>query len=202
MHFLSDVWIRCEVCRGRRYEKETLEARWKGCSISDVLEMDVRKALQLFEDIPAIATMLRALDEVGLGYLSLGQSATTLSGGEAQRVKLASELGRRARGRRIYILDEPTTGLHFSDVRLLTQMLHRLVDRGDTVIVIEHDLDLIACADHVIDMGPEGGDAGGQVVVAGTPEKVARSRKSHTAKVLKEVLRRKARTGATSAPPH
>ncbi len=200
MHFLSDVWVRCEVCRGRRYEKETLEARWKGCSISDVLEMDVRGALQLFEDIPAIATMLRALEDVGLGYLSLGQSATTLSGGEAQRVKLASELGRRARGRRIYILDEPTTGLHFSDVRLLTRMLHKLVDRGDTVIVIEHDLDLIACADHVIDMGPEGGDAGGQVVVEGTPGKVARSRRSHTAVPLREVLRRQVQSD-TSPPP-
>ncbi|MDE0959443.1 MAG: excinuclease ABC subunit UvrA [Planctomycetota bacterium] len=191
MHFLSDVWVQCEVCKGRRYEKETLEARWKGNNISEVLEMDVCKAREMFEDIPAISTMLKALDDVGLGYLSLGQPATTLSGGEAQRVKLAAELGRRSRGRRIYILDEPTTGLHFGDVRLLVKMLQRLVDRGDTVVVIEHDLDLIAAADHVIDLGPEGGDAGGRVVVEGTPEKVSRSRSSYTGKVLKELLARR-----------
>ncbi len=191
MHFLSDVWVQCEVCKGRRYEKETLEARWKGASISDVLEMDVSQARVIFEDIPAISTMLKALDDVGLGYLALGQSATTLSGGEAQRVKLAAELGRRSRGTRIYILDEPTTGLHFGDVRLLVQMLHRLVDRGDTVVVIEHDLDLIASADHIIDLGPEGGDGGGKVVVQGTPQKVARSKKSHTGKVLAELLKRR-----------
>ncbi|MEC9475883.1 MAG: excinuclease ABC subunit UvrA [Planctomycetota bacterium] len=189
MHFLSDVWIQCQECRGRRYEKETLKVRWKGNNIADVLEMDVQNALVLFEDIPAIATMLKALVGVGLGYLSLGQPATTLSGGEAQRVKLASELGRRSRGTRIYILDEPTTGLHFCDVSLLLQMLHRLVDRGDTVVVVEHDLNLIASSDHVIDMGPEGGQGGGQIVVEGTPEQVAACRKSHTGKVLKETLR-------------
>ena len=194
MHFLSDVWVQCEVCKGRRYEKETLEARWKGNNISEVLEMDVSNARDLFEDIPAISTMLKALEDVGLGYLSLGQPATTLSGGEAQRIKLAAELGRRSRGRRIYILDEPTTGLHFCDVRLLVKMLERLVDRGDTVVVIEHDLDLIAAADHVIDLGPDGGDAGGRVVVEGTPEKVARSRKSHTGKALKESLLRRKET--------
>ncbi len=194
MHFLSDVWVQCEVCKGRRYEKETLEARWKGNNISEVLEMDVSNARGLFEDIPAISTMLKALEDVGLGYLSLGQPATTLSGGEAQRIKLAAELGRRSRGRRIYILDEPTTGLHFCDVRLLVKMLERLVDRGDTVVVIEHDLDLIAAADHVIDLGPDGGDAGGRVVVEGTPEKVARSRRSHTGKVLKELLLRRKET--------
>jgi excinuclease ABC subunit A len=156
--------------------------------------MDVSNARDLFEDIPAISTMLKALEDVGLGYLSLGQPATTLSGGEAQRIKLAAELGRRSRGRRIYILDEPTTGLHFCDVRLLVKMLERLVDRGDTVVVIEHDLDLIAAADHVIDLGPDGGDAGGRVVVEGTPEKVARSRKSHTGKALKESLLRRKET--------
>lgn len=188
MHFLSDVWVRCDDCHGKRYEPETLEARWKGHSIADVLEMDVRMARQVFQDVPAVATMLTALEEVGLGYLSLGQSATTLSGGEAQRVKLAAELGRRSRGRKIYILDEPTTGLHFGDVRLLVQMLHRLVDRGDTVIVIEHDMDLVASADHVIDMGPEGGDSGGGIVVAGTPEEVAACKKSFTGAALKKVL--------------
>ncbi|MGB1070809.1 MAG: excinuclease ABC subunit UvrA [Planctomycetota bacterium] len=188
MHFLSDVWVRCDDCHGKRYEPETLEARWKGHSIADVLEMDVRMARQVFQDVPAVSTMLTALEEVGLGYLSLGQSATTLSGGEAQRVKLASELGRRSRGRKVYILDEPTTGLHFGDVRLLVQMLHRLVDRGDTVIVIEHDMDLVASADHVIDMGPEGGDKGGGIVVAGTPEEVAACKKSFTGAALKKVL--------------
>lgn len=188
MHFLSDVWVRCDDCHGKRYEPETLEARWKGHSIADVLEMDVRMARQVFQDVPAVATMLTALEEVGLGYLSLGQSATTLSGGEAQRVKLAAELGRRSRGRKVYILDEPTTGLHFGDVRLLVQMLHRLVDRGDTVIVIEHDMDLVASADHVIDMGPEGGDSGGGIVVAGTPEEVAACKKSFTGAALKKVL--------------
>ena len=189
MHFLSDVWVRCEGCRGKRYEKETLKVRWKGNNIADVLEMDVQNALTLFEDIPSISTMLQALMDVGLGYLSLGQPATTLSGGEAQRVKLASELGRRTRGRRIYILDEPTTGLHFTDVSLLLQMLHRLVDRGDTVVVVEHDLNLIASSDHVIDLGPEGGNGGGQVVVQGTPEEVSRSRTSHTGKVLRQTLK-------------
>ncbi|MGE4619765.1 MAG: excinuclease ABC subunit UvrA, partial [Planctomycetota bacterium] len=189
MHFLSDVWVQCEGCRGKRYEKETLNARWKGSSISDVLEMDVQNALDLFADIPAISSMLQALQDVGLGYLSLGQPATTLSGGEAQRVKLAAELGRRSRGRKVYILDEPTTGLHFSDVRLLVKMLHRLVDRGDTVIVIEHDLNLIASSDHVIDLGPEGGAGGGKVVAEGTPEKVARSRRSHTGVVLRKTLK-------------
>ena len=188
MHFLSDVWVRCDDCHGKRYEPETLEARWKGHSIADVLEMDVRMARQVFQDVPAVSTMLTALEEVGLGYLSLGQSATTLSGGEAQRVKLAAELGRRSRGRKVYILDEPTTGLHFGDVRLLVQMLHRLVDRGDTVIVIEHDMDLVASADHVIDMGPEGGDSGGGIVAAGTPEEVAACKKSFTGAALKKVL--------------
>ncbi|MGE4631800.1 MAG: excinuclease ABC subunit UvrA, partial [Planctomycetota bacterium] len=196
MHFLSDVWVQCEGCRGKRYEKETLEVRWKGNNIAEVLEMDVQKALELFEDIPSISTMLQALMDVGLGYLSLGQPATTLSGGEAQRVKLAAELGRRARGRRIYILDEPTTGLHFIDVSLLVKMLQRLVDRGDTVIVIEHDMNLIASSDHIIDLGPEGGEGGGKVVAQGTPEHLARSRKSHTGKALQEtlkVLRRRTR---------
>lgn len=191
MHFLSDVWVRCDECHGKRYEPETLEVRWKGHSIADVLEMDVRMAREVFKDVPSVVTMLTALEEVGLGYLSLGQSATTLSGGEAQRVKLASELGRRSRGRKVYILDEPTTGLHFGDVRLLVKMLHRLVDRGDTVIVIEHDMDLVASSDYVIDLGPDGGDAGGEIVIAGSPEEVARCKKSCTGQALAPLLKKK-----------
>ncbi len=196
MHFLSDVWVKCDDCHGKRYESETLEARWKGHSIADVLEMDVRQARQVFDGIPAISSMLTALEDVGLGYLSLGQSATTLSGGEAQRVKLASELGRRSRGRKIYILDEPTTGLHFGDVKLLVKMLHRLVDRGDTVVVIEHDMDLVASADHVIDLGPDGGGAGGGIVAEGTPEEVAKCRKSYTGKALSESFKAAKKTSA------
>ncbi|OUU22708.1 MAG: hypothetical protein CBC13_07355 [Planctomycetia bacterium TMED53] len=188
MHFLSDVWVRCDDCLGKRFEPETLEVRWKGHSIADVLEMDVQMAREVFSEVPALATMLTALEDVGLGYLSLGQSATTLSGGEAQRVKLASELGRRSRGRKIYILDEPTTGLHFGDVRLLVKMLHKLVDRGDTVIVIEHDMDLVASADHVIDLGPDGGDAGGEVIVSGTPEEVAAVARSYTGQALRGLV--------------
>jgi len=188
MHFLSDVWVRCDDCQGKRFEPETLEVRWKGHSIADVLEMDVQMAREVFSEVPALSTMLTALEDVGLGYLSLGQSATTLSGGEAQRVKLASELGRRSRGRKIYILDEPTTGLHFGDVRLLVKMLQRLVDRGDTVIVIEHDMDLVASADHVIDLGPEGGDSGGEIVACGTPEEVAATSQSHTGEALASLI--------------
>src|SRR3989441_428972 len=179
MHFLPDVYVPCEVCKGRRYNRETLEVRYKGKSIADVLDMSVAEALDFFENQPRIRTKLELLNDVGLGYIHLGQSATTLSGGEAQRVKLATELAKRDTGRTLYILDEPTTGLHFEDVRLLLEVLHRLVDKGNTVVVIEHNLDVVKTADWVVDLGPEGGDAGGTVVAAGTPEQVPRVRGSY-----------------------
>ena len=188
MHFLPDVYVPCEVCKGRRYNNETLRATYKGKSISDVLEMTVDEACGFFEPVPAISRRMDTLRDVGLGYIRLGQPATTLSGGEAQRVKLASELGKRATGRTVYILDEPTTGLHFADVERLLEILHRLVDAGNTVIVIEHNLDVIRSADYVIDLGPEGGDAGGEVVATGTPEDVARVDASHTGHFLRDLL--------------
>ncbi|MFP4634289.1 MAG: excinuclease ABC subunit UvrA [Nitriliruptoraceae bacterium] len=188
MHFLPDVYVPCEVCKGRRYNRETLEVRYKGRSISEVLDMPVEEALEFFANIPAIAGHLQTLFDVGLGYVRLGQPATTLSGGEAQRVKLASELKKRATGQTVYILDEPTTGLHFEDIRRLLDVLHRLVDKGNTVIVIEHNLDVIKTADHLIDLGPEGGDGGGRLVAAGTPEDVAAAPESYTGKFLREVL--------------
>ena len=188
MPFLPDVYVACEVCKGRRYNRETLEVRYKGKSIADVLELTVADALEFFAAQPRIRAKLELLNDVGLGYLHLGQSATTLSGGEAQRVKLATELAKRDTGRTLYILDEPTTGLHFEDVRLLLEVLHRLVDKGNTVVVIEHNLDVVKTADWVIDLGPEGGDAGGTVVAAGTPEQVARVPGSFTGQVLRKVL--------------
>ncbi len=188
MHFLPDVYVPCEVCKGRRYNRETLEVRYKGKSIADVLDLSVADALDFFEHQPRIRSKLELLNDVGLGYIHLGQSATTLSGGEAQRVKLATELAKRDTGRTLYILDEPTTGLHFEDVRLLLDVLHRLVDKGNTVVVIEHNLDVVKTADWVIDLGPEGGDAGGRVVAAGTPEAVARTKGSHTGQFLRKVL--------------
>jgi excinuclease ABC subunit A len=188
MHFLPDVYVPCEVCKGRRYNRETLEVRYKGKSIADVLDLTVADALDFFEHQPRIRSKLELLNDVGLGYIHLGQSATTLSGGEAQRVKLATELAKRDTGRTLYILDEPTTGLHFEDVRLLLDVLHRLVDKGNTVVVIEHNLDVVKTADWVIDLGPEGGDAGGQVVAAGSPETVARTKGSHTGQFLRKVL--------------
>src|SRR5436190_1219578 len=188
MHFLPDVYVPCEVCKGRRYNRETLEVRYKGKSIADVLDLTVADALDFFEHQPRIRTKLELLNDVGLGYIHLGQSATTLSGGEAQRVKLATELAKRDTGRTLYILDEPTTGLHFEDVRLLLEVLHRLVDKGNTVVVIEHNLDVVKTADWVIDLGPEGGEAGGEVVVAGTPEQVARHKTSHTGAFLRKTL--------------
>ncbi len=188
MHFLPDVYVPCEVCKGRRYNRETLEVRYKGKSIADVLDLSVADALDFFEHQPRIRSKLELLNDVGLGYIHLGQSATTLSGGEAQRVKLATELAKRDTGRTLYILDEPTTGLHFEDVRLLLDVLHRLVDKGNTVVVIEHNLDVVKTADWVIDLGPEGGDAGGRVVAAGTPETVARTKGSHTGQFLRKVL--------------
>jgi excinuclease ABC subunit A len=202
MHFLPDVYVPCEVCKGRRYNRETLEVRFRGKSIADVLEMTVEDALEFFENQPRIRQKLETLVDVGLGYIHLGQSATTLSGGEAQRVKLASELSKRDTGRTLYILDEPTTGLHFEDVRLLLQVLHRLVDKGNTVLVIEHNLDVIKTADWIIDLGPEGGTRGGTVVAAGSPEDVAAIDASHTGRYLRSVLGsrakplRKARTPA------
>jgi len=188
MHFLPDVYVPCEVCKGRRYNRETIEVRYKGKSIADVLDLTVADALEVFASQPRIRSKLELLNDVGLGYIHLGQSATTLSGGEAQRVKLATELAKRDTGRTMYILDEPTTGLHFEDVRLLLEVLHRLVDKGNTVIVIEHNLDVVKTADWVIDLGPEGGDAGGTVVAAGAPEAVARSAGSFTGQYLRKTL--------------
>ena len=188
MHFLPDVYVPCEVCKGRRYNRETLEVHYKGRTISEVLDMPVEEALDFFAKHPSIASHLQTLYDVGLGYVRLGQPATTLSGGEAQRVKLASELRKRATGQTVYILDEPTTGLHFEDVRRLLEVLHRLVDKGNTVIVIEHNLDVIKTADHLIDLGPEGGHGGGLVVASGTPEEVAAAPGSYTGKFLREVL--------------
>jgi excinuclease ABC subunit A len=189
MHFLPDVYVPCEVCKGRRYNRETLEVRYKGKSIADVLDLTVAEALDFFEAQPRIRTKLELLNDVGLGYIHLGQSATTLSGGEAQRVKLATELSKRDTGRTLYILDEPTTGLHFEDVRLLLEVLHRLVDKGNSVVVIEHNLDVVKTADWVIDLGPEGGERGGEVVAAGSPEDVAQVRGSFTGQYLRKVLR-------------
>jgi len=188
MHFLPDVYVPCEVCKGRRYNRETLEVRYKGKSIADVLDLTVADALDFFEHQPRIRTKLELLNDVGLGYIHLGQSATTLSGGEAQRVKLATELAKRDTGRTLYILDEPTTGLHFEDVRLLLEVLHRLVDKGNTVVVIEHNLDVVKTADWVIDLGPEGGDLGGRLVAEGPPERVAQTKASHTGQFLRKVL--------------
>lgn len=188
MHFLPDVYVTCEQCKGRRYNRETLQVTYRGKSIADILDLTVDQALPLLENFPPIVARLRTLQSVGLGYIELGQSATTLSGGEAQRVKLARELSRRGTGRTLYILDEPTTGLHFEDTRKLLDVLNKLVDQGNTIVVIEHNLDVIKCADHVIDLGPEGGDEGGEVVAAGTPEEVALVEASHTGRFLGRVL--------------
>ncbi len=188
MHFLPDVWVRCAACQGKRYTGEVLEVRFKGYSVAEVLEMTVDQALQLFSGVPKIRECLQIMVEVGLGYLSLGQSSTTLSGGEAQRIKLAEELSRPSTGRTIYLMDEPTTGLHFADIEKLLQVMQRLVEAGNTLIVVEHNLDVIKTADHLIDLGPEGGDQGGEVIASGPPEKVARVKKSHTGKILRELL--------------
>ena len=188
MHFLPNVYVTCEQCKGRRYNRETLEIEYRGKSIADVLDLTVDQAIPLMENLPSIATKLRTLQRVGLGYIRLGQSATTLSGGEAQRVKLSKELSRRGTGRTLYILDEPTTGLHFEDVRKLLEVLGQLVEQGNTVVVIEHNLDVIKTADYLIDLGPEGGTGGGRLVASGTPEAVARVKGSHTGAVLREFL--------------
>lgn len=190
MHFLPDVYVPCEICKGKRYNRETLEVRYKGKNIADVLEMTIEGACEFFQNIPRIHRKLQSLLDVGLGYMKLGQPATTLSGGEAQRVKLASELYRRSTGKCLYILDEPTTGLHIDDIDRLLKVLHRLVENGETVVVIEHNLDVIKTADYIVDLGPEGGSGGGTVVVSGTPEEVTREKRSHTGKYLAPILER------------
>ena len=189
MHFLPDIYVPCEVCKGKRYNHETLQVKYKGKTISDVLEMTVEDALKFFENIPKIKNKIQTLYDVGLGYIKLGQPSTTLSGGEAQRVKLATELSKKATGKTLYILDEPTTGLHIADVHKLVDILQRLVDTGNTIIVIEHNLDLIKTADYIIDLGPEGGDAGGTIVQVGTPEQIIRNEKSYTGQFLRKFLR-------------
>ena len=188
MHFLADVYVPCEVCKGARYNRETLEVQYKGKNISQVLNMTAEEAVEFFENLPKIRRKAQTLVEVGLGYVKLGQSSTTLSGGEAQRVKLATELARVSTGRTIYVLDEPTTGLHAADVHKLIEVLQQLVDAGNTVLVIEHNLDVIKTADHIIDLGPEGGDGGGYVVASGTPEAVAQVEESYTGQYLKKYL--------------
>ena len=189
MHFLPTVYVTCDICKGRRFDRETLEVEYKDKNIYDILKMNIEEAAKFFDDIPWISDHLKILEEVGLGYLELGQSATTLSGGEAQRVKLSAELGKRDTRRTLYLLDEPTTGLHFADVDQLIAVLQRLVDRGNTVVVIEHNLDVIKTADWVIDMGPEGGEKGGHVIAEGTPEEIARKKGSFTGEYLRKVLK-------------
>jgi len=188
MHFLPDIYIPCEACKGKRYNRETLEITYKGKNIADVLNLTVSEAVEYFKNIPKIVRKLKFLYDVGLGYIQLGQSATTLSGGEAQRVKLAKELSKVATGNTLYLLDEPTTGLHFEDVKMLLAVLNRLVDRGNTVLVIEHNMEVIKCADYIIDLGPEGGDEGGRIVAEGTPEEVANIKESYTGRYLRKVL--------------
>ena len=184
MNFLPDVMVPCEVCHGKRYNRETLEVRYKGKSIADVLDMTINQAVEFFDSVPNILQKIKALQDVGLGYIKLGQPSTTLSGGESQRVKLATELSKRDTGKTLYILDEPTTGLHFEDIRILMDIIQKLVDRGNTVIIIEHNLDVIRLADYIIDMGPEGGRNGGTVVATGTPEEIKAIGKGYTAKYL------------------
>ncbi|MDX2457090.1 MAG: ATP-binding cassette domain-containing protein, partial [Gammaproteobacteria bacterium] len=194
MHFLADIYVPCDVCKGKRYNRETLEIRYKGKSIHEILDMTVEDALPFFSPIPVVARKLQTLMDVGLSYLKLGQNATTLSGGEAQRIKLARELSKRDTGKTLYILDEPTTGLHFHDIAQLLAVLHRLRDHGNTIIVIEHNLDVIKTADWIIDLGPEGGTGGGEIVVTGTPHDVARHETAYTGLYLKKALERH--------PPH
>ncbi len=188
MHFLPDIYVPCEICKGKRYNRETLEVKYKGKTIADVLDMTVEESLTFFDKIPKIKQKIQTLYDVGLGYIKLGQPSTTLSGGEAQRVKLATELSKRATGKTLYILDEPTTGLHIADVHKLVDILQRLVDTGNTIIVIEHNLDLIKTSDYIIDLGPEGGDNGGEIVCVGTPEQICKNERSYTGKFLKKYL--------------
>ena len=201
MHFLPDIYVTCDVCKGKRYDRETLEIKFKGHSIADVLDMTVEEAAELFKAVPSVRDKLETLKRVGLGYIHVGQQATTLSGGEAQRIKLSKELSKRATGRTLYILDEPTTGLHFADVAKLLDVLHELVDQGNTVIVIEHNLEVIKTADYIVDLGPEGGDAGGQVVATGTPEEVAEISESYTGHYLKQLLSKRGGTRASASKP-
>jgi len=188
MHFLPDIYVTCDVCQGKRYNRETLEVHYKGKNISDILAMTVKEALHFFENIPSIKNKLQVLNDVGLDYITLGQQATTLSGGEAQRIKLSRELSKKGKGHTLYILDEPTTGLHFADVEKLLDVLNTLVDRGNTVIVIEHSMEIIKSTDYIIDLGPEGGDKGGYIVAQGTPEEIIKQKKSYTGKYLKKYL--------------
>ncbi|MCC6984171.1 MAG: ATP-binding cassette domain-containing protein, partial [Bauldia sp.] len=199
MHFLPDVYVTCETCKGKRYNRETLEVTFKGKSIADVLDMTVEEAESFFSAVPAVREKMETLARVGLGYIRVGQQANTLSGGEAQRVKLSKELSKRATGRTLYILDEPTTGLHFHDVAKLLEVLHELVDQGNTVVVIEHNLEVIKTADWIIDLGPEGGDGGGEIVAVGTPEQIAKEKRSYTGRYLKPVLARATKVRATAA---
>ena len=190
MNFLPDVLVPCEECHGKRYNRETLEVRFRGKSIADILDMTINMAVEFFENIPSILSKVKVLQDVGLGYIKLGQPSTTLSGGESQRVKLATELAKKDTGKTLYVLDEPTTGLHFEDIRVLLGVLNKLVDKGNTIIVIEHNLDVIKCADYLIDMGPEGGRNGGQVLFTGTPEEMVKVKtKSYTAPFLKDELK-------------
>ena len=188
MNFLPDVYVPCEVCRGKRYNRETLEVRYKGKSIADILDMTINQAVEFFEAVPNILQKIKTIQEVGLGYIKLGQPSTTLSGGESQRVKLATELSKRDTGKTLYILDEPTTGLHFEDIRILMDVLQKLVERGNTVLIIEHNLDVIKLADHIIDMGPEGGRNGGEILSAGTPETVVKAKRGYTPRFLQGEL--------------
>ncbi|HRP79017.1 MAG TPA: ATP-binding cassette domain-containing protein, partial [Aquamicrobium sp.] len=191
MHFLPDVYVTCDVCHGKRYNRETLEVLFKGKSIADVLDMTVEEGVEFFAAVPGVRDKLETLKKVGLGYIKVGQQATTLSGGEAQRIKLAKELSRKATGKTLYILDEPTTGLHFHDVAKLLEVLHELVEQGNTVVVIEHNLEVIKTADWLLDLGPDGGDGGGELVASGTPEDIVAEPRSHTGRFLKELLERR-----------
>ena len=188
MHFLADIYVQCDQCKGKRYNRETLEILWRNKSISDVLEMTVSEGVEFFKAVPSIKDKLETMNRVGLGYIKIGQQATTLSGGEAQRIKLSKELSKRATGKTIYILDEPTTGLHFEDIRKLLEVLDQLVSYGNTVIVIEHNLDVIKTADWIIDLGPDGGDKGGEIIAEGTPEDLCKIKKSYTGQILKRLL--------------
>ena len=187
MYFLPDIYVECEECKGKRYSKEVLDIDYKGKNISDVLHMTIEEAAEFFKNIPGIYDKMKTLKEVGLSYIELGQAATSLSGGEAQRIKLATELSRRGTGKTLYILDEPTTGLHFEDIRKLVQVLRNLVSKGNTVITIEHNIDFIQCVDYIVDLGPEGGDKGGQIIAQGTPAEIAKVKKSYTGKYLKKI---------------